>query len=499
MQTDLNIQDVQFNSLIHEGQYERLANFLSDLQTDVEPTDQTNLKNLTAIALQICMFCQQCQMEIEWHRKANREIHHRLKDLQRQLETLINLIIEYESEKETQHPAMSVSVTLLEDRMSWMDQEQPKLWQRIREIFHLKAKQSKSEQRMTKVVVNTSFPVAVEKDEFVAHLDNRSEKQPPQFTTDANMQVLSIPDQMDGNSPNVEEETENPANIPAPSSSDRTLKKAFTESCGKNGQCQDKPPSFMIYCLGSFRVYQDDQLVQEWPSSKGKSIFKYLIVQRNQPVPKEVLMELFWPEAHPDAARNNLNVSIYGLRQALRNICPDYSHILFHDESYLINPDMKIWIDMEEFTRRIQFGRQREIRGEIPSAVQEYQAAEALYQGEFLAEDRYEDWLIPQRQSLQTEYLKLLDCLSQYYIDQKDFAACLAMCTKILAVDPCREEAHRRLMHCYCCQGNPYLALRQYHMCEEALRDELDLSPSEKTESLHQSIRTGKQLSIISA
>jgi DNA-binding SARP family transcriptional activator len=304
--------------------------------------------------------------------------------------------------------------------------------------------------------------------------------------------ALYTPDQDDGNISNIEEDTEKPVKIPTPSRSDRTLKDAYTDPNEKNEQCQDKPPSFMIYCLGPFRVYQNDQLVQEWPSSKGKSIFKYLVAQRNQPVPKEVLMELFWPGAHPDAARNNLNVSIYGLRQALRSINPDYSHILFQEESYLLNPVMELWIDIDEFTKRIQTGRQKEIWGDIPSAVREYQAAEALYRGEFLAEDRYEDWLIPQRQSLQTEYLKLLDYLSQYYIDQKDFAACLAMCTKMLDVDPCREEAHRRLMRCYSCQGQSYLALRQYHICEEALREELDLSPSGKTEILYKQIRKSR-------
>ena len=39
-----------------------------------------------------------------------------------------------------------------------------------------------------------------------------------------------------------------------------------------------------------------------------------------------------------------------------------------------------------------------ERRGELVSAMREYRAAEALYQGEFLEEDRYEDWLVPQRQ-----------------------------------------------------------------------------------------------------
>jgi DNA-binding SARP family transcriptional activator len=213
-------------------------------------------------------------------------------------------------------------------------------------------------------------------------------------------------------------------------------------------------------------------------------------------MPKEVLMELFWPGTHPDAARNNLNVSIYGLRQALRSISPNYSHILFQEECYLLNPNMELWIDVEEFINRINYGRQKEYRGEIALAMQEYRAAEALYQGEFLAEDRYEDWLIPQRQSLQDDYLELLDNLSHYYLEQKDITACVAVCTKMLAIDPCREEAHRQLMRCYSCHGQPYLALRQFHMCEEALREELDLPPSESTQNLYLQIRAGKQVSI---
>jgi DNA-binding SARP family transcriptional activator len=55
-------------------------------------------------------------------------------------------------------------------------------------------------------------------------------------------------------------------------------------------------------------VYLDDQPIEDWPSSKGKSIFKYLVAHRERPVAKEVLMEVFWPGARPDAARNNLNV-----------------------------------------------------------------------------------------------------------------------------------------------------------------------------------------------
>jgi DNA-binding SARP family transcriptional activator len=133
-------------------------------------------------------------------------------------------------------------------------------------------------------------------------------------------------------------------------------------------------------------------------------------------------------------------------------------------------------------------------RGDLVAAIREYRAAEALYHGEFLEEDRYEDWLTPQRQSLQDDYLSLLDRLSRHYLDQEDFAACVTVCGKMLAVDSCCEEAHRRLMRCYSRQGQPYLALRQYHLCVERLEEELYVPPMQATTTLYEQIRKGERI-----
>jgi DNA-binding SARP family transcriptional activator len=262
----------------------------------------------------------------------------------------------------------------------------------------------------------------------------------------------------------------------------------------KKKQGKQSPPSLVVYCLGPFRVYQDAKPVKDWPSSKGKAIFKYLLTHRERPIAKEVLMELFWPNVHPDAARNNLNVAIYGLRQALRQTRPSFSHVLFQDDCYQLNPDLQTWVDSEAFMEHLTVARALERRGELVVAIREYRAAEALYQGEFLEEDRYEDWLIPRRQSLQDDYLSLLDRLSRYCFDQEDYAACATVCGKMLAVDGCREEAHRWLMRCYSRQGQHYMALRQYHLCVERLKVELDLAPAPATTQLFERIRRRKRV-----
>jgi DNA-binding SARP family transcriptional activator len=195
-------------------------------------------------------------------------------------------------------------------------------------------------------------------------------------------------------------------------------------------------------------------------------------------VAKEILMELFWPDSTPDSARNNLNVVIYGLRQTLRELDPSFSHLLFQDDCYLFNPELDVWIDVDAFEERVKIAQKLESEQGLSVAIKEYAAAEALYQGEFFEEDRYEEWLAPQRQTLQATYLEVLDHLCRYYLEQSDHAGASTMGKKILSFDPCHEGAHRYLMDCYCEQGQPHLALRQYHLCVEALQNELNVSPS---------------------
>ncbi|MEZ4868368.1 MAG: BTAD domain-containing putative transcriptional regulator [Caldilineaceae bacterium] len=252
------------------------------------------------------------------------------------------------------------------------------------------------------------------------------------------------------------------------------------------------PPSLAVYCLGVFRVYQDEQAVEEWPSSKGQAIFKYLLLHRARPIAKEVLMDLFWPEAAPDAARNNLNVAIYGLRRALRSGRPNFSHVLFQSDCYLLNPELTLWVDVEEFDQQLTSGRQAEAAGDAAAAFTAYHAAEALYQSELLSEDRYEDWIFNRRQYYQEQYLHLLDYLSQYYLARQAYELCANIVRKQLAVDGCQEEAHRRLMLCHSRQGQLHLALRQYHQCVETLARELDVEPSPATTDLYHRLRRQK-------
>jgi DNA-binding SARP family transcriptional activator len=246
-------------------------------------------------------------------------------------------------------------------------------------------------------------------------------------------------------------------------------------------------PSLTAHLLGRFRVTVNDTPVDNWPSSRGRALFKYLLIHRDPWPSREALMEVFWSEAAPGAARNNLHVALHGLRRALR-LAGDVPVIVIERDGYRLHPDLRVWVDVDEFDHHVQAGRRLEAAAELAGAMAEYELALSLYQGDFLADDPHEEWPVLTRERLHLTYLDTVDRLSQLYYSQGRYAPCVALCQRIVERDPCREDAHRRLMRCYSRQGQLHVALRQYRICVEALRAELGIEPATETTALYEQL-----------
>jgi DNA-binding SARP family transcriptional activator len=487
--------------LLLVGQYEQAAELLHEMQLNIEHRGDAIAAQVLVLARRLCLACSQSQAETKWHQQACEEANRREQKLRQQLGTLLDLV---DDERLSSTPPWEAlpSTPPVQKGLPAPDQarsvEHLSLWQRLQDALLWRMRRhsladlasempaeadvsatfsTESTERLTVPPEQAGGPFAIRAEEAVA--------QAPLVIEQTQAPAAPAVEETKAQAPTAlaiqeKEEQALPDQAMAPTSSPIT---AGAREKGKG------TPSLVVYCLGPFQVYQDEQPVEDWPSSKGKSVFKYLVTHRERPIAKEVLMELLWPSAPPDAARNSLNVAIYGLRQALRKTHPHASHILFQDDCYQLDPDLQIWTDVDAFLEHLAAARRLEHQGDLTAAIGEYHAAEALYQGDFLEQDPYEDWPIPQRQRLQRDYLDLLNRLSRFYLDRTEHAACATVCRKMLTIDSCCEQAHRRLMCCYSRQGQPYLALRQYHLCVDTLRNELDVNPTSDTTKLYEHIR----------
>jgi DNA-binding SARP family transcriptional activator len=254
---------------------------------------------------------------------------------------------------------------------------------------------------------------------------------------------------------------------------------------------QGETPSLIIYCLGPFRLYLGDQLVENWSSRKALSVLKFLVTHRHTLINREVLMDTFWRDNDPDAARRSLHQAIYTLRQMLKTGKSDFPYIQYENNGYRLNPELLVWLDYEEFEKHIATGLAAEKRGEEEKAVQEFEIAESLYGESFLVEDLYENWPQTMREQFRQMYLSIVIRLANYYLQQREFAAAIAICRRILRTENSQEEAHAILMRVFMAQGQRRMAIHQYQLCAQALRNELDLPPSTEIQAIYQEITKG--------
>jgi DNA-binding SARP family transcriptional activator len=228
--------------------------------------------------------------------------------------------------------------------------------------------------------------------------------------------------------------------------------------------------------------------VEDWSSGRCRSLFGYLVTHR-QPWPvRDVLMEVFWPQSAPRASRNSLNVAMHDLRRLLR-AATDATVIEYTGGVYRLHPDVRLWLDADEFDTRVAGARRLEEEGDTSRAAEEYEFAATLCRGDFLAEDPYEEWAAPVRERLRLACLDALSRLARLHFAAGRYAACVGLCQRIIELDPCREDAHRRLMRCYSRQDQRHLALLQYRACVRTLAAELGVGPDRATAELHARIR----------
>lgn len=257
------------------------------------------------------------------------------------------------------------------------------------------------------------------------------------------------------------------------------------------------PVDFEVRCLGQLAVYRNGRQIVLPRNRKAELVLKYLVMYRDRPVMRDVLMELGWPGLTPDAAANNLNTTISLLRstfaRALDTPIPG-TPILYEDGAYSLNPALNIQIDVAAFDQWYAHGRTAERTGALAEAMASYQAALDLYHGDLLLGDLEDDRTLIERERLASTFLTLLGKLASYHLEQGHYEEAIDYAHRLLKHDPCREDAHRTLMRSFARLGQRSRAMRQYELCQLFLQRELEIEPAAATVQLCQRIARDEEV-----
>ncbi|BAJ32760.1 MULTISPECIES: AAA family ATPase [Kitasatospora] len=237
-----------------------------------------------------------------------------------------------------------------------------------------------------------------------------------------------------------------------------------------------------LYLFEGFRAERDagPPLSERWPRPGARALVKLLAVTPGHRLHREQAMETCWPDADPSAAAGSLRVALHAARHALEpELAPRAaSAYLKADGGLLLLDPAAVWIDADHAEQAAEDALADGRPERLADAIRQFG-------GELLPEDRYAHWAQARRTRLDRLREHLLLRLAAAHLDRgrpEDAAACAE---QVLTTSPAEELAHRLLIDACLRQGQRRRALRQYHLCREALDAELGIRPGPETERLH--------------
>ncbi len=258
--------------------------------------------------------------------------------------------------------------------------------------------------------------------------------------------------------------------------------------------------SLQIFLLGNFQILINHQKIHSdlWQSRQLRTILKFLIIRRGKPVPGSQIIEKVWPDKNPEQAGKHLYVRISQIRKILKNFgVQDCIQTVAGGYIFQLEPVLEkseehsIWIDVDEFEKKADQGREHLDNREFDQAITLFKKATTHYRADFLIEDLYEDWTMSERERLRDRHLMVLTEMAEAYAQTGRYRHAIDISQKVLSYDPCRESTFVHLMLYYYHLGERSKSLDVFERCQETLSQEMEVSPDSYTKELAEKIRAG--------
>ena len=212
-------------------------------------------------------------------------------------------------------------------------------------------------------------------------------------------------------------------------------------------------------------------------------IVKLLALAPNHRLHREQVIDLLWPELASKAAKNNLHHALHVARHTL-DPAGTIRALRLEDAIVVLDWPAEVWTDVEAFETSLAAARRSRLSAS-------YRRALALYTGDLLPGDRYEDWAADRRMALHRLFLAGLLELAACYKAEGEYGEAIEALQRAVAAEPALEEGHVELMRLYARAGQRQQAIRQYEHLRTSLARELDVEPEAATTALHSQILAG--------
>ena len=252
--------------------------------------------------------------------------------------------------------------------------------------------------------------------------------------------------------------------------------------------------------FGNFTLAVNGIVVPPFPTDKIRALLAYLALEPERPHRREHLAGLFWPEVSQAIALKNLRQSLYRLRQTLDRVDAGASDAILHITQQTVELDADaVVVDVRQFqTELVESERHRHPElASCPACLARLRHTTELYCGELLTglgvadAAEFEEWLTLHREMLHQQALLTLHNLAHAHEANGETEEAHRYASRMLTLDPYREETHRQIIRLLATRGLIHQALAQYDFCRRTLREELGVEPDAATVALVEQIYAG--------
>ncbi len=200
-----------------------------------------------------------------------------------------------------------------------------------------------------------------------------------------------------------------------------------------------------------------------------------------QPLTREALIGLLWPESDPATARKNLRNLLWSIKRATGASL----------EVSRSSVALASWVSVDVWRLRRHIERIRAAAEDPALQLARASALRMLYQGPLLetisASGAAETdlWLLEQHEHLSTRSTQALQRALQTARLQHAWMQVLELAHAGLKFDPLNEELQRAVLEVHLLRGERTSGVRAYQRFAQLLQDELHLEPAAETQSLY--------------
>ena len=261
------------------------------------------------------------------------------------------------------------------------------------------------------------------------------------------------------------------------------------------------PPKLEITLLGGFQVKSDGIVIDDavWQRPAAKRLFQYFALHHGESLTRDRILDDLWPSSDPQQARASFRTITSWLRKAiepyLRAKAPS-RYLSLKGDMYCFNPLRNaelVAIDVETFEQTIKGILVAVEAQDVPSLPADLLLQLSLWQP-LLPDLQYESWTLEARERVQESYVQgcLYVATSLLVLDRP--AEAMPWAERAIKTAPWLEEGYQALMRAHARLGQRTLALKTYADCVAALKRELDVPPSRRTEWIAKRLRTDEEV-----